>query len=188
MAAQVKNALIDQGALKNEDAVVTPKQAETFVPEKNLFAWKAPARSYKKKGRDFWVRLMVVVSIFAFILFLIEGVMPVILLVSLLFLFYVLSTVEPERIDYTITNRGIKMAGKRTDFQIFNRFWFAKRLNNDLLVFETTQLPGRLELVVHLKDKEKIRKTLSEYLTEEVASPSNLDRVAGWVSKKFLGA
>jgi hypothetical protein len=44
-------------------------------------------------------------------------------------------------------------------------------------------LPGRLELVVNSKDKDKIREVLVGYMKEEEAKPSNIDRTIGWFSK-----
>lgn len=154
-------------------------------PEKALFTWKAPSRPFKRRDRDFWMTVIAIASIFSLILFLAEGVMPVIMIISVIFLFYVLSTVEPEEIEYAITNKGVKIAGKRTDLEQLSRFWFTRRFNDALVAFETFVLPGRLELVIDPKDKEKMRKVLSDYLPEEEAPPSRLDRIANWFSKKL---
>jgi hypothetical protein len=174
-----------QSTLKNEAAGSGTGQKIMPKPEKDLFYWKAPARPFKRRDRQFWVRLLAIAGVFGFILFLIEGVMPVILIISLMFLFYILSTVEPEQIEYTITNKGVKIADKTTEYGLFNRFWFSKRFDDEILVLETANISGRLELVIKSKDKDKIRKVLSEYIAEEKASPTRLDQVAGWVSKKF---
>ncbi|KKQ93619.1 MAG: hypothetical protein UT19_C0009G0028 [Candidatus Woesebacteria bacterium GW2011_GWB1_39_10b] len=111
--------------------------------------------------------------------------MPVVLLIALVFLFYILSTVEPETIEYAITNKGIKVADRRNDWEIFTRFWFTKRLNTDLLILETLAIPGRLELVINESDKEKTKKTLSLYIPEEEAAPTRMDKASDWVSKKL---
>jgi len=154
-------------------------------PEKDLFSWQAPARPFKRRGRDFWVRVIAIAVIGGLILFIAEGAMPVILIISILFLFYILSTVEPEIVEYRITNRGIKMAKRRTDWGALTRYWFSRRFDSQLLIFETLSLPGRLELVINAKDKDSIRKVLSAHLFEEEAPSSNLDRAANWFSKKL---
>jgi len=56
-------------------------------------------------------------------------------------------------------------------------------LDSDLLVFDMNVVPGRLELVVHSKDKDKIRDILTSYMKEEEAQPSNIDRTASWFSR-----
>lgn len=155
------------------------------APEKDLFSWKAPGRPFKRRDREFWIKVLAIAGIAGLILFIIEGLMPVILIISLIFLFYILSTVEPDVIDYKITNKGIKIADKRTAWGLLTRFWFSKRFNSELLIFETPVLPGRLELVINPKDKTAIRKALSAHLPEEEASPSNMDKAANWFSKKL---
>lgn len=154
-------------------------------PEKILFSWKAQGRPFKRRSREFWIKAIAISGIGGLILFIIEGLMPVVLIISLVFLFYVLSTVEPEGIQYSITNRGVKIEDKRTDWQLLTRFWFGQRMGSSLLVFEMTVLPGRLELVIDSKDKKAIKKVLSNYLLEEEVPPSGLDKAAGWFSKKL---
>lgn len=154
-------------------------------PEKDLVSWTAPARPFKKRDREFYITILAIAGIVGLVLFLIEGFMPVILIVSLVFLFYVLSTVEPENIEYKITNKGIKVVDKRTDWVLINRFWFSRRFDSGLLVFETLGLPGRMELVINLEDKERIKKALSSYIVEEEAPPSYLDKAANWFAKKL---
>ena len=154
-------------------------------PEKDLVSWTAPARPFKRRDREFYITILAIAGIVGLVLFLIEGFMPVILIVSLVFLFYVLSTVEPENIEYKITNKGIKVVDKRTDWSLINRFWFSRRFDSELLVVETLGLPGRMELVINQEDKERIRKTLSSYIVEEEAPPSYLDKAANWFAKKL---
>ncbi len=98
-----------------------------------------------------------------------------------------MSTVEPENIEYKITNKGIKIAGRLNDWNMMGRFWFTKRLDNELLVIETRTLPGRMELVVTSEVKDQIKKELSEYLTHEEIPASGIDKAANWFSNKVPG-
>jgi hypothetical protein len=164
-----------------------PEDNKNNEPRKELFVWEAPARPYKARDRKFWTTLITIAVLFSLILFVAEGAMPVILIISLVFLFYVLSTVEPEDVFYRITNKGIEVAQAKTSWQEINRFWFSRRFNNDLLIFETFGFPGRMELVVNDKDKAKIRGTVSKYVLEEEAPPSSMDRMANWFTKKLPG-
>ena len=155
-------------------------------PEKVLFTWKAQERPFKKRERAFWVRVMAVASIFGLILFIAEGAMPVILLISVVFLFYILSTVEPPQINYAITNRGLKIADRSTDWLFLRRFWFSNRLGSELLVFETNNLLGRLELVIDPKDKTKLKDILEKYVSEEDKTLDNFDKASNWLSEKLF--
>ena len=156
-----------------------------FEPEKDLHSWKAPSRPFKKRGREFWVTVLSIAALLAFVLFLAEGVMPVILIISLVFLFYVLSTVTPEEIEYKITNRGVKVADKTTNWDFLTRYWFEKKLGSDVLVFESLNFPGRLETVALEKDVPKIKEVLKKYVPEEKPEQTTFDKASDWVSNKL---
>ena len=153
--------------------------------ERDLLTWVAPARPFKRRDKQFYVTTISIAGMVCLILFLAEGAMPVILIISLIFLYYVMSTVTPEEIEYKITNKGVKVGGRRTDWQHLGRFWFSKRYDSDLLVFETRMIPNRMEFVIKAEIKEEIEKILKEYLVHEEISPSNLDKAVDWFSKKL---
>ena len=137
-------------------------QIKKIEPEKTLFSWKAPERPFKKRGRDFWVTVITIATLFGVVLFFAEGAMPVILIVALVFLFYVMSTVEPQEVEYGLTNRGVKIVDRTTEWQFLTRYWFSSRFGSDLLVFEMNVIPGRLEVVVNGKDKAKLKNALKK--------------------------
>lgn len=154
-------------------------------PERDLVVWQALARPFKRRDRKFYVTVISIIGVVCLILFLAEGAMPVILLVSLFFLFYIMNTIPPETIEYKITSKGIKMAGKKIDWNLLGRFWFAKRADSEVLIVETVAFPGRMEFVIVSEKKEEIKKALSSYLPEEEIPPSALEKAAGWISKKL---
>jgi hypothetical protein len=181
---------------KNEETVreenikkPAPTSQEPRKPEaeKLLFSWTAPARPFKRRDKDFWITVVVITVVIGLILFFAEGFMPVILIISVIFLYYILSTVEPENIEYKITTWGIKMASKLNPWNNMNRFWFTKRFNDEILVLEALTLGGRLEVVIKKPDEEKIKNTLSKYLLHEEAPPSYIDKATNWFSKKLPG-
>ncbi len=153
--------------------------------EKDLVTWVAPARPFKRRDKQFYVTTISIAGMVCLILFLAEGAMPVILIISLIFLYYVMSTVAPEDIEYKITNKGIKVGGRRIDWQLLGRFWFSNRFDSTLLIIETNMIPNKMELVIKNEVKGEIEKTLKEYLVEEEISPSNLDKAVDWFSKKL---
>ena len=180
----------NQSPLK-EDGETQKEEAQPVVlrqePEKELFAWTAPARPFKKRDKQFYITVFAIAGIVALVLGLAEGAMPVILIVALVFLFYVMNTVEPGNMEYKITNKGIKIENKKTEWSIMTRFWFSHRFDSELLVIETLVLPGRIELVIKLEDKEQIKKIVSTYITEEEVPPSYLDKAANWFATKLPG-
>lgn len=167
---------------KEPQAVVVRRE-----PERDLVSWEAPARPFKRRDRQFFVTVFAMAGIVGLVLFFAEGPMPLILIISLVFLYYVLSTVEPEDIEYKVTNKGIKVAGKLTDWQNLRRFWFSKRFDTELLVVESFLIPGRLELVIKSDIKEKLKKEISAYIPFEEVPASGLDRATEWFAKILPG-
>ncbi len=172
-----------QSTLQNEPQAVVVRRE----PERDLVTWIAPARPFKRRDRQFFVTTFAIAGIVGLILFLAEGLMPVLLIVSLVFLYYVLSTVEPEKIEYKITTKGIKIAGKRTEWQYLTRFFFSKRLDSDLMVVETVSIPGRIELVINSEVRETLKREVSAYIPYEEVSATGLDRFTDWFAQKLPG-
>ncbi len=158
--------------------------AEKPVEEKTLYSWKAPSRPFKRRDREFWTTVIAIAGVFGLILFLIEGVMPVILIISLIFLFYVLSTVPPEEVEHKITTYGFRLAEQLTPWENITRYWFTERFGIKIIVFETITIPGRLEFVAENAEKEVLKKTLDKYVAEEEAPLTSYDKMAGWLSQR----
>ncbi len=156
-------------------------------PEKVLLDWSAPTRPFKRMNREFWVTIIAMAAIVGLILFFAEGFMPVILIISIVFLVYVLTTVEPENINYSVTNRGIKIGKTTLEWENLIRFWFSKRFDSPLLVVQKYGIPDRLELVIIQDKKENLKTILLKYIPEEKVPPSSLDKAASWFSAKIPG-
>jgi len=176
-----------EGTLKEGESAEPKPVVVQNEPERELVSWKAPARPFKRRDKRFYTTVIAMAGIAGLVLFAIEGVMPVILLIALIFLFYVLSTVEPEEIEYVITNKGIKVAGKKTEWAYLGRFWFRHQFDSELVVIEAANLVGRMELVMDKDKKDEIKKALSAHLTEEEIPPAYLDKAANWFAEKLPG-
>lgn len=146
-------------------------------------SWSAPSRPFKQRTKDTHVTIISVAALFGLVLFIIEGILPVLLLVSMVFLFYVLSTVKPTEIDYDITDAGILIAGKATPWDTTIRFWFTERSGSSLLIIETLNFPGRLELIIKPELKGKIKTALMAYIPHEQGQPSFYDKAATFTNK-----
>lgn len=168
---------------EGEKTEETPRKKP--IPEETLFTWNEKSRPFERRSRDFYISLISVAVLFGLLFFVIEGPMPVILLAALVFLFYVLSTTEPEQVTYEVTNKGIRMAGRLTEWSKMGRFWFTDRLSHRLLIIETSVIPGRLELVINSEVEGELEKILSDYLVNEEVPPSFFDKAASWASMRL---
>ncbi|HUC95322.1 MAG TPA: hypothetical protein VMR19_05000 [Candidatus Saccharimonadales bacterium] len=155
--------------------------------ERDLVTWTAPARSFKRRGRQFYVAAFAMAGIVSIILFLAEGIMPVVLIISLVFLYYVLSTVQPDDVQYKVTTKGVKVATKLTEWQYLNRYWFTNRFDNELMIIDTILLPGRMEFVINPEIKERLKKEVSAYIPYEEVPPTALDKMTTWFATKLPG-
>lgn len=172
-------------SLKEEEKTEPQAVVVRREPERELVVWTAPARPFKRRDRQFFISVFAIAGIIALVLFLAEGIMPVLLIVAVTFLYYVLSTVPPENIEYQITTRGLKVAGKLTVWQDLIKFWFGKRLDSEMLFFDTFLIPGRIEVVINPEIKEKLKKEISAYILYEEVPASRLDKVTDWLGAKL---
>ena len=163
------------------------QQQGTLTPKKEelLFSWRAPARPFKRRDRNFFTTVAALGVLIGLILFFLEGILAVAVVAAIVFLVYILFTVAPEEVEYKITNKGSMLGEKKHLWGEFRRFWFTKRLDSNLLVVEIVNFPGRLEMVIQVEEKSKIREVLEQYLIHEEAAPNFLDRAAAWMSKKI---
>lgn len=166
-------------------AAASKNRNNAKLKEKILISWEAPARPFKRRGRDSFATLIAAAGLLGFIVFIIEGWLPVILIISLVFLFYILSTVEPDNLKYAISEEGIKIEDKILPWEMVTRFWFTRRFDHDLLVIETLTLPGRTEIVIKEIKPEDLQRILSDYILHETKPGSYIDRASSWFDKKL---
>ncbi|MEO0075597.1 MAG: hypothetical protein ABIK31_05760 [candidate division WOR-3 bacterium] len=160
-------------------------QDQNLISETELFSWQAPIRPVVKYSHDFWLSMVVISGVIAVIFYIIEGIMPVILIVALGFFYFIFSTAKPEMLKFSITNLGIKIENNTIEWNNLYRYWFSYWMGNNLLIFQTSQIGGRLELVINKEDKDKIRECLKEYLYEEKVPLSYIDKLAIWFSENM---
>ncbi|MBI4059116.1 hypothetical protein HY404_02640 [Candidatus Microgenomates bacterium] len=168
------------------DTTAEQNRDSTLKKEEMLFSWKAPVRPFKARGSQFFSTVVLLGILLSVIGFVLEGPMVVVLVWAVVFLVFVLFSVPPEEIEYTITNKNIVIAGKKYGLDEVSRFWLTERWGHNLLVFEMpVRFPGRLEMVINSGDREKIKETLENYLTYEEEPPGMADKTASWLSKKL---
>lgn len=160
--------------------------AKSTLKEGVLFSWRGPVRPFKARGKQFFSTVILIAVLLSIIGYVLEGTMVVFLVWAVVFLVFVLFTIPPEEITYTITNKNIVIADKKHPIESATRFWITERWGSTLLIFEIpNQFPGRLELVLAGIDKNNVKKQLEEYITYEERAPGFADRTASWLSKKL---
>lgn len=154
--------------------------------EKLWFEWEAPERSFKTRDKDFWITAIAILVLVGVILMFIKEFFLIIALVSVLFLYYVLSTVPPQDIKNKITNRAVYFGDLRYEWELLQRFWYKNSLNSELVQFETNlRFPRQISLVINPDDKEKLTKFITKRIPLLESSPTFIDKLAKWFGDRL---
>jgi hypothetical protein len=159
---------------------------EEINEEKSLFEWNAPERAFQKRDRDFWITAIAILVLVSVILFFIKEMFLIIALGSVLFLYYVLSTVPPESCRYKITNRGLYFGEVFYPWNLVSRFWFKTSLSSQLIEFETNlRFPRQISLVINSGDQDTLKKIILKRLPMIESSPTFVDKLTKWFSERL---
>jgi len=154
--------------------------------EKVLYEWESPERPFKRRNKEFWVTAIIILALVSVIFLFIKEIFLVVALFSVLFLYYVLSTIPPRNLINKITNRGVYYGDLRYEWPLLRRFWFGKSLDSKMIYFETNlRFPRQLALVITDKDFDKIKEVTVRRIPLLEESPNFLDKANVWFSKKF---
>lgn len=172
--------------MPQQEELIKDKILKDWNEEKIRIEWKAPERAFQKKDKDFWITIIAILILVSVILFFVKEFFLILALISILFLYYVLSTVPPKDIKYKITNRAIYFGESDYKWEIFTRFWFKKNLSSNMIHFETKlRFPRRISLVINFADKEKIKEIVLKKLPLIEESPNFIDKLTKWVINRL---
>ena len=153
------------------------------IPTIVLHKWTIPARIFIKRDQKWFVSIAFVILVFIILFAFLTDILPIIVLVALMFLIYLLGTVEPHDVTHEITNKGIHTMEKLFVWEELKHFWFAKQMDWIKLYVDTNlTFPGRLIMLVKPgKDKEvfEILKDHLEYM--------DLEQNQSWAGKLMDG-
>jgi len=177
----------DQQTTKPEDLVSEPMNVVSQPePEKTLLSWKSPARLYKKRNREYFTTIGVIVLLLSVILLFAKEFLLVGVILALAFVAYVLASVAPPEVEHVLTNKGVRTGGKLYPWQLLGRFWLETKWGQDSLMVENLLgFPGHLVLLLPKDiDRSALEKTMSSRLLKEKPSPSPIDKAAEWLQRK----
>jgi len=150
-----------------------------------LYIWKAPLRAYKRRSNSilrFYLALSFLLSV---IVFLFGDRVLLIPILTLLFLFYVLTITPPPEIDNIITTFGIQTAGVTLRWELLSHFYYTKKFHFDILIL-VTQAPYYYQAYL-IVPNEEIKKTVTEILSKHIMylekpQLSLTDKLVDWLS------
>lgn len=168
---------------KTEEPLKVVNQPE---PEETLLSWRSPVRLYKKRDREYFTTIGVIVILLSVILLFAKEFLLVGVILALAFVSYALASVPPPKVDHLITNKGIRSGDKLYPWQTLGRFWFEEKWKQESLLVENLNgFPGRLALLLTDQvDKKKLMKEMSARLLKQKPTPSPVDKAAKWLQDK----
>jgi hypothetical protein len=160
--------------------------AEKSGNVQRLFSWKAPLRAYKKRSRNilrFYLALSLLVSL---IVFFFGDRILLIPILTLLFLFYVLTITPPPEVEHIITTFGIETAGITLRWEFLSHFYYTKKFGFDMVtVVSYAPYFYHAYLVIPNDEvKKKVTSYLSRHLMYMEKAPRNFtDKAIDFLSK-----
>lgn len=157
------------------------------MPEKEaLLEWKAPARPFKKRNREYYQTILAFIFLLAVILFFLKEFLLIGAILALFFVSYVLSSVPPKKVKHRITRHGFETEGKLYRFEELFDFWFEKKWGQEMVVIRSYRLPGKIIALLGEVKRDKLKEVLEEKIPFREKPEKNwTDRAGEWLAKKI---
>ena len=137
-------------------------------PSITLFEWTAPERMFKKRNREFYRKIAVIIMFFALLLVMISDFTLVVVLGIVFFATYIFTSIPPKDVVHKITTNGINYAsGFVYYWEDLINFYIENRDGINILQVNTrSAFPGRVFLILSNDiDVDKLTRTLNEYIS-----------------------
>ncbi|MBU3957154.1 hypothetical protein KKI19_02695 [Patescibacteria group bacterium] len=174
-----------KSTLKNEKPVGERAQVVKPEPLKTLLAWTASERPFKRRSREYFTTIGAIVFLIGVILLFLKEWLLIVVIIALMFVAYIMSTVEPRKVEHKITNEGIVTGGRRYRWGELGRFWFTEKWGEKVLHTETLfGMPRQLLMLLGETKEEQVKKILSDYLPFEEPEKTWVDNASEWLSRR----
>src|SRR5438034_1006374 len=77
------------------------------ISVRTLLSWHAPGRPFRKRGKEFYLSTLLITILIEIILFLFSEYLLMLVIISLVFLAFVLVSVPPRDFRYRISTEGV---------------------------------------------------------------------------------
>jgi hypothetical protein len=156
------------------------------VNPQRLYFWKAPLRAYKKRSGTilrFYLALSLLISL---IVFFFGDRILLIPILTLLFLFYVLTITPPPEVEHIITTFGIEAAGVTLRWEFLSHFYFTKKFGFDILtvVSHAPYYYHAYLVIPNPEVKKQVSALFSKHLMYLEKAPHNFtDKIVDFLSR-----
>lgn len=150
-----------------------------------IFSWNAPLRAYKKRSKKILRFYLAVSLLLSLIIFFFGDRILLIPILTMLFLFYVLTITPPPEIENKITTFGLDTAGVTLRWEMLSHFYFIKKFNYTVLVLVSNPPYFYHAFLVVPSDEIKLQvvAVLSQHLMYvEKPQRSTVDKMVDWIT------
>ncbi len=153
---------------------------------KILLSWQAPARPHPHHSRQFWTTALSILALVILILLFAQEWLLIVALVSLAFLYYILSSVEPRQVSYRLSQRGLILPDRgELPWELFSGFYYRQHWQNRLLHLRLQQPPFEIQLVIPADKEAALDTILAKHLPRLKYQPTSLDKIASWLRRQL---
>lgn len=153
--------------------------------EQTLLTWSAASRPFKRRNKQFYTTIGIIVFLVSIILFFAGQFLPIAVVISVAFLAYVLSSVPPHEATYRITTFGVRIEDQLYYWEELGRFWFDERYQQKMVHIEVARFPGRLTLMLGQLTETDVEELLKEVLIKQKPADTFFDTSAKWLQEKI---
>ncbi|OGH05138.1 MAG: hypothetical protein A2W22_05695 [Candidatus Levybacteria bacterium RBG_16_35_11] len=165
------------------------KEEQTPMPQtvKTILSWTAPGRPFQKKSKQYYATSLLIMLLVEIILFLFSQYLLMVVVLSLVFLAFVLASVPPRDFHYRISSEGITVEDHFFLWQELYDFYFKKREGADVVHVRTHAfIPGELTIPLGSIDKEHLKQALLPFLPfREIVKPTFIEKSGDWLTRTF---
>jgi uncharacterized membrane protein YdbT with pleckstrin-like domain len=163
------------------------ENTENVMTENQPLEWSAPGRPFKKRSKQFYLTALLIMLLVEVILFLFSQYLLMVVVISLVFVAFVLASVPPKDFHYRISDEGVMIEDGFYIWRELYDFYFKDRDGVKTLHLGTHAfLPGELIVTLGNMDEEKVKNALLPYLPyREYVKPTFVEKSADWLTKNF---
>ena len=152
-----------------------------------LFEWISPSRPFKTHSKQFYRTAISLVLLVTIILVFMGELLLIGVILSIFFVYYVLSTVAPDQIKHKVTKLGIDTGNYFHKWEEMKEFWFDESHGEKMVVVQLYMgFPTHLRLLLGDVTPEVVKKLFSPQIPfKEKPEKTFLDKASTWLSQKI---
>ena len=164
-----------------------PPQPQEYHDVKTLLSWTAPGRPFRKRGKEFYYFVGVIVLLLEFILFFFSQYELMLAVLALTFLSTTLASVPPKNFHYKVSTEGITVEDHFYIWSELYDFYFRTIEGVHTLCVRTHAIiPGELRICLGDLSADTVRKALVRFLPyRELIRPTFMEKSGDWLAKTF---